>query len=135
KDLNATMQQSLFLLRNLLLGIKPTSKRPIIKGRYDMNREFLQMMIDRCEMAGVCFVPYIIPLNPLAENPYIPEEYKAFKDWLREIAEKRRLPFANLEDLVPSDEWGVFMGGPDFKHFKGSGHRRTAAKLREVFGP
>jgi hypothetical protein len=26
------------------------------------------------------------------------------------------------------------MGGPDFKHFKGSGHRRTAAALIEHFG-
>jgi hypothetical protein len=135
KDLNGEMQTTLFLLRNAVLRIKPTSKRPIINARYDMNREFLQMMIDLCHKAGVRFITYIIPLNPLAENPYIPHEYKEFKNWLGGVARARRIPFANLENLVPSNEWGEFMGGPDFKHFKGTGHRRTAAQLLEEFGP
>ncbi len=135
KELNGYLQLRLHLLRNTLLRIKPTSKRPVIRSRYEMNREFLQMMSDVCEEAGVQFITYVIPLNPLAENPYIEEEYLEFKDWLGSVAEARRVPFANLEDLVPPSDWGEFLGGPDFKHFKGNGHRLTAAKLVEEFGP
>ena len=50
------------------------------------------------------------------------------------LTARRHLPFGNLENLVPSDEWGEWLDGPDFKHFKGVAHRRTTAKLYELFG-
>ena len=134
-DLNANVQLHLFLLRNWLLNIKPTSKRPIIEGRYHMNREFLGMMADIARQGGVKLVLYVIPLNPLAENPYIPEQYEGFKEWIERFCKERGVPFSNLENVVPSEAWGEFMGGPDFKHFRGEGHRLTAAALVERFGP
>jgi hypothetical protein len=134
-DLNAGIQLRLFLLRNWLLDIKPTSKRPIIEGRYGMNREFLGMMADIARRGGVELVLYVIPLNPLAETPYIPEQYAGFKEWLERFCGERGVLFANLENVVPSEAWGEFMGGPDFKHFRGEGHRLTATALLEHFGP
>ena len=124
----------MFLFRNWLLGIKPTSKRPVIQGRHELNRQFLQMMIDIAARYGVRTICYVIPLNPLAENPYIPEQYASFKEWLERICSEKGVPFANLENVVPSDEWGIFMGGPDFKHFKEAAHRRTAQAIVERFG-
>ena len=135
KELNARAQRFLYDVRNKLFGIKTSSKRPLVKARYELNQEFLEMMIDVCSKAGVQFITYVVPLNPLAESPYVPEEYTEFKDWLSRLAETRRVPFANLENLVPSQDWGLWLGGPDFKHFKGAGHRRTAAKLLHEFGP
>lgn len=132
-DLNAYVQFQLFLLRNWLLDIKPTSKRPIIEGRYQMNREYLGMMADIARQGGVKLILYVIPLNPQAENPYIPSQYADFKEWLESFSHERDVPFANLEDAVPSDAWGELMGGPDFKHFRGEGHRLTAAALLERF--
>lgn len=134
-DLNANVQLQLFLLRNWLLNIKPTSKRPIIEERYRMNQEFLGMMADIARQGGVKLVLYVIPLNPLAENPYILEQYSGFKEWLERFCKERGVPFSNLENVVPSKAWGEFMGGPDFKHFRGEGHRLTAAALLERFGP
>ena len=134
KDLNASVQMQMFLFRNWLLGIKPTSKRPVIQGRHELNRQFLQMMIDIAARHGVRTICYVIPLNPLAENPYIPEQYASFKEWLERICSEKGVPFANLENVVPSDEWGIFMGGPDFKHFKEAAHRRTAQAIVERFG-
>ena len=134
-DLNANVQLQLFLLRNWLLDIKPTSKRPIIEGRYQMNREFLGMMADIARQGSVKLIMYVIPLNPLAENPYIPSQYADFKEWLERFCRERDVPFANLENAVPSEAWGEFMGGPDFKHFRGEGHRLTAAALLEHFSP
>jgi hypothetical protein len=135
KDLNAWAQIEIFALRNVALHITPTSKRPIIQSRYDFNRQFLGMMADVAKAHHVQLIVYIIPLNPLAQNPYVPAEYEAFKEWAKQFAADRGLPFANLENLIPHDEWGEFMGGPDFKHFRGEGHKRTAAALIDTFGP
>jgi hypothetical protein len=135
QDLNASVQGQLFLLRNWFLNIKPTSKRPVIEGRYQTNKEFLGMMEEIARRGGVKLVFYVIPLNPLAENPYIPEQYVGFKAWLEKFCRDRDVPFANIENVVPSEAWGEFMGGPDFKHFREEGHRLTASALLDCFGP
>ena len=135
KTLNAEMQSALFLLRNAVFRIKPTSKRPILRERYETNREFLELMQDLARTNDVTFVTYVVPLNPSAENPYVQEEYQSFKAWLRGFTASRQVPFANLENVVPVDQWGQFMGGADFKHFRAEGHRLTAAALLDNFGP
>ena len=56
QQLNATAQRELYFFRNWLFRIKPTSKRPIIEGRYRLNQEFLQEMIAISRRHGVEFV-------------------------------------------------------------------------------
>jgi len=135
KELNAEFQQQLFLARNAVLNIKPTSKRPMIQSRYDVNLDLLGVMADVARTNHVQLVLYVNPLNPVADNPYIPEEYSAFKLWIADFAAAQNIPFANFEDTVPLDAWGEFMGGPDFKHFRGDGHRITAQAIIDRFGP
>lgn len=134
-DLNAAIQMDAFLFRNWLLNIKPTSKRPIIAARYRLNQDFLGLAVDLSRQNGVNLVLYVSPLNPLAENPYVPKEYEEFKAWLAEFALKRGVPFANLEAAVPAVRWGERDGSPDFKHFTGEGHRLTAAAILKAFRP
>ncbi len=134
KNLNSHAITSMILLRNFILGIGNTTKRPIIPERYDANREFLGLMADVARENGVGFIIYNVPFNPIAENPYIPEEYAAFKTWLAAFARQKQIPLANLENVVPPEDWGTFFGGPDFKHFKGEGHRKTAAAIVAAFG-
>jgi hypothetical protein len=133
-DLNAAFQMLIYRLRNAVLGITPTSKRPILQARYDLNRQFLGLMADVAQAYGVQLATYVVPLNPQAENPYVAAEYTAFKSWYDAFTHTHRLRSANLESLVPAEEWGLFNGGPDFKHFKGSAHRRTAEALLIHFG-
>jgi hypothetical protein len=133
-DLNAAAQLRLFLWRNALFHIKPTSKRPVIEERYELNVEFLELLVDVARSRGVRVILYVIPLNPQSENPYLPDQYAAFKGWLQGYCRTRAIPFANLENTVPAPAWGTFMGGPDFKHFTGEGHRLTAAALLDQFG-
>jgi hypothetical protein len=134
-ELNAALTLQAFLFRNWLFDIKPTSKRPIIGSRYELNQQFLGMLADLARANGVEPMFYVIPLNPLADNPYIPEQYQQFKTSLARFVEERHIPFANLENEVPSPHWGEFMDGPDFKHFKGEGHRTTAAAILREFKP
>lgn len=134
KELNAAVQEGAFLARNKLLGITPTTKRPQIASRYALNQEFLELMIDLAKDSGVAIPMYVIPLNPLAENPYIPEEYARSVAWLDDLCRRTGTPFADLDNAVPSEHWGEFLGGPDFKHFKGEGHRITADAVMHAFG-
>lgn len=132
-DLNAYVQDRLYTFRNFVLGISNTTKRPIIKSRYDVNREFLGLLADVAEAHGVRLVMYNIPLNPQAETPYVPEQYEEFKQWLTKFAHDRSIPFANLESSVPIDQWGLRNGSPDFKHFNEIGHQTTAEAIRQEF--
>jgi hypothetical protein len=129
EDLNAWFQVQLYILRNKTFNIKPTSKRPQIPSRYQLNQEFLGVFLDEAKKHDVLPLLYVVPLNPLAENPYVPEEYEDFKRWIRALCNERSVPFDNLENEVPLEDWGEFLGGPDFKHFRGDGHRRTAEEL------
>ena len=43
------------------------------------------------------------------------------------------MPFANFEDVVPTEHWGTYLGGPDFKHFKAMGHKLTARAVIDRF--
>jgi len=131
--LNVQAQILLGALRNKALGITPTSKRPVIPARYRTNQEFLGLMIDLARDNGVQFITYVIPLNNLAETPYIPQQYQEFKVWLADLARREGVPTANLEDVVPTEDWGTLNGYPDFKHFRGAGHRRTAEALLAHF--
>src|SRR5258708_7775729 len=125
---------ALYEVRNFILGINNMPKRPIVPERYDTNREFLGLLADVAHENGVGVILYIVPFNPRADNPYVPQEYTAFKSWLAAFAQQKQIPLANLENVVPADDWGKFFGGPDFKHFKGEGHRKTAAALVSAFG-
>jgi len=134
-DLNGIAQYDIYLFRNWLFRIRSSSKRPMLASAFRTNREFLGLMADVAKENGVTLALYVIPLNPMAQNPYIPEEYASFKTWLQTFASERGLPFANLEDVVPHDDWGLSNGEPDFKHFRERGHERTAAALLDRFGP
>ena len=133
KDLNFFVMDRLYEARNKAFGISTSSKRPLIKSRYDMNREFLQLMVAVAHARRVRVILYINPLNPRAVNPYIPDEYEGFKSWLAKYARSRNVPLANLENEIPAADWGMFMGGPDFMHFKGEGHLKTAAAIQRTF--
>lgn len=133
QDLNFFVMDRLYEARNKAFGISTSTKRPLIRSRYDMNREFLELVVEVARAHGVQVVLYVNPLNPLAVNPYVPAEYESFKSWLADYARRKQLPLANLENEVPAADWGMFLGGPDFMHFKGEGHRKTALGIAREF--
>jgi hypothetical protein len=91
-------------------------------------------MAEVAKERSVTLVLYVIPLNPGADNPYVSEQYLSFKSWLQGFASDRGLPFANLEGVVPHEDWGLMNGEPDFKHFRERGHELVANALLERFG-
>jgi hypothetical protein len=137
QNLNSLVQLNIYFLRNKIFNIKTTSKRPIIPSRYELNQQFIQLLVELAQEKNVKLFFYVIPINPLSETPYIPEEYAAFKKWVEDLARERGVPFANFEKVVPSEDWGhwAHYTEPDFKHYTGAGHRKTAEALMSTFGP
>jgi hypothetical protein len=134
QELYSEFLQKIYLLRNWLFNIKNTDKRPILKYRYDLNVQFLKMLTELAQKNNIKIIFYVVPLNPLADNPYVAGQYLDFKKWLEELCCERRIPFANFENEVPHEYWGKFLGGPDFKHFKEEGHILTANAILRQFG-
>lgn len=133
-EINGVIKFGLFNFRNRIFGIKNTSKRPMIPERYEINREFLSLAVDLLKSSGVKVFIYIVPLNPQADNPYIPEEYQAFKSWLKQVCVEKNVLYANFENIIPQEHWGLLQGEPDFKHFKAQGHELTARAIEmELF--
>jgi hypothetical protein len=137
QNLNSLVTLNIYFLRNKIFNIKSSSKRPIIPSRYELNQQFLQLLVELAREKNVKLLFYVIPINPLSENPYVPEQYAAFKKWVETLARDHGVAFANLENVVRSEDWGHAFDykEPDFKHYKGEGHRATADALMEVFGP
>jgi hypothetical protein len=134
RDINSfILYDVLYTARNKLFHITTTTKRPMLPDRYETNKQFLMMMIEEAKRRNIKFATYIVPLNPQSANPYVPEEYAQFKVWAEQTAKTYGVPFSNLENAVPAEDWGLTVGGPDFKHFKGAGHVRTAEAIIDHF--
>jgi hypothetical protein len=133
RALNAQLQQTVYLMRNAALGIKPWTKRPLIPAQFEMNKQFVAMIADIGRAHGVRVIMYNVPFNPRGRNPYIPEEYAAFKEWFFSFTKRDGIPSADLEGIVPEEAWGTYLDGPDYKHFRAEGHRLTALALHSHF--
>lgn len=128
-DLRSFLYERTYLFRNWIFGIKTSTKRPVLADRYALNQQALVAAVRFARAHGIAVSLYVIPLNKSAEAPYVAEQYDSFKQWLALTAQHEGAHFANLEDAVPNESWGLLYGQPDFKHFKEAGHIVTANSL------
>jgi len=135
-DLRGKLFESLYLLRNWVLGIDPTSTRRKIPGRYAKNRDAFMAVLELASNNKVKVLVYVVPLRNDVKVPYSPDEYAEFKSEITSIARKYNARFANLENIVPSEFWGTkdttSLGGGqelDFMHFRAEGHELLADAL------
>ena len=126
----------LYLFRNTIFGIKASSIRKVIPGRYAMNRQALKDMLDVAASYGIFVYAYIAPLRNDVTPPYDPSEYALFKKDMSALLNKPGAAFLDLENLVPGSFWGqkeaTTLGGQpevDFMHFQAPGHALLAQAL------
>lgn len=119
----------LYVTRNTVFNIKPTSIRRKIAPSYDQNLAAAAQTFSRAEAMGIHTIAYIAPIRNDFQKPYDPAEYEAFKEDAARLAKLHSATFMNLEDLVPNNFWGnkdaTSVGGApeiDFMHFRFSGH-------------
>ena len=126
----------LYQTRNTLFGIKPTSRRKIIRGCYLDNLAALEAILESASQSGIKVILYNQPIRNDVELPYDEGEYDVFKSDVQHMAAQHNAYYVNLENLVPGPLWGTKNGTSlagkqelDFMHFSAEGHRLLANQL------
>ena len=126
----------LYVLRNSIFRINPSSKRKMIRGRYLDNMNAFEAILASASERGISVLVYIAPLRSDVESPYVDSEYNFFKKDVERLSNIYGAKFSNLENLVPPELWGSKEGTSlgnrleiDFMHFQGGGHRYLAQKI------
>lgn len=129
----------LYTLRNTLFGIKATSKRKVIRGRYQDNLAAMESILDTAAKNHINVLVYITPIRNDVEIPYVEGEYRQFKSDITALSARYGATYASLENLVPANLWGsknsTSIGGGveiDFMHFQAQGHKLLAAELERL---
>lgn len=135
-DARGTLFTHLYLTRNTILGITPSSKRKIIRGRYQDNMNALKAILELAKNNSDQVLVYIAPLRNDVEIPYIKSEYENFKQEVQTLVKEHDAKFANFENLVPAELWGSKGGTTlgeeseiDFMHFQSGGHTLLANEV------
>lgn len=114
----------LYFAKNWLFNIKPNTVRKVIKTRYDRNMKALEDILRRSMDEHVYVIVYIAPIRQDIQLPYDINEYAQWKSEVEKLTDKYGAKFLNLEELVPVNYWGTYVGDNiDFMHFQGPGHR------------
>ena len=129
---------NLYLFRNWVFGITPSSSRRMMPGRYIMNMDALKATVKSANEQGIKVILYIVPLRNDTKVPYDLEQYGKFKSEIKLISQRYKAKFVNFESLVPANLWGAknptTLGNEqelDFMHFQAGGHELLAQALYE----
>lgn len=135
-DARGTLFTHLYLTRNTILGITPSSKRKIIRGRYQDNINALKAILELAKDNSTQVLVYIAPLRNDVEIPYTKSEYENFKQEVQTLVKEHDAKFSNFENLVPAELWGskgsTSLGEQaeiDFMHFQSGGHTLLANEV------
>jgi|SaaInlStandDraft_7_1057024.scaffolds.fasta_scaffold15403_2 hypothetical protein len=127
----------LYLLRNKVFDINASTKRYKIKGRYAINIDEFEKILNFSYQNKINIIVYIPPIRNDVEIPYDIEEYNDFKKEIQILSKKYKASFFILEDIIPGEYWGnkasTSLGEGDkevdFMHFQAEGHNILANKI------
>jgi len=129
----------MYQLRNKVFGIDASTKRKIIPGRYQKNKQALKELLSISSKDGIDVLTYIAPIRNDLPIPYEMEEYERFKDEIAVMALSSGAWFSNFENAVPNNFWGFkdnTSGGKtpefDFMHFQSLGHKSFAITVAKA---
>ena len=127
---NSKIYHNLYLLRNYIFNINPTTERRIIPSIYEDNIASLEEIITISKKKNVDLYLYIAPIRNDFKIPYNLEDYSRFKKFLKAISKINQINFANFEKIIPNYLWGTKPGTNlgskteiDFMHFQGPAHK------------
>lgn len=134
-QLRGTLGFAIHAMRNQLLGIHSTSKRPVDAAVYEGRMALLDGMIAQMRAEGSDVLLYVPPYRYDIDGPYPMDQYRAFKGDLAALAARHGAGFADIDPIVPGREWATVTDDlfgfqePDFMHFTASGHERLGAAI------
>jgi len=140
-DMRGNFFNTLYNVRNRMLGIDATTIRKMIPGRYRANLLAFHHILDFCNNKQIRLTVYIPPLRNDAPIPYESDLYKEFKMELRKECLKTGAHFLDLEKVVPNQYWDRLINAQegsvneqlDYMHFQQEGHRLVADTIFHHF--
>lgn len=133
-DFRGNLFNELYILRNLLMGINPSTQRKMIPGRFNDNYIALKVILAYCSQNKIAMLIYIPPIRNDVPIPYDKQAYEDFKTKVAVDCKNAGANFLNLENIIPNKLWGMKAstnsfsgkGEVDFMHFQEAGHRIIA---------
>lgn len=106
---------------------------PVTQRGYEANLQAWQRMLGAAREAGIPAVVYIAP-RPTDFYPFDPQGYETFKRDIERLTRESGAAFANIEDAVPNEHWGLVdisfgFHARDPFHFTAEGHALMARAL------
>jgi hypothetical protein len=129
KWLRTRLYVDIYEVRNVVLGIRPTTIRKLIPQRYADNMSALGTLLQEAAASGIRVIPYIAPIRQDLVSPYDHGEYLSWKQDVARLALANGSSVLDLAALVPATEWPPASESADFNHFKVGGHKLLANAL------
>ena len=82
-------------------------RRRMVRGAYERNLAAVAATLELARRDDIRVLVYVTPIRNDVEIPYVESEYAGFKRELEALARERGALFANLEDLVPGQLFGM----------------------------
>ena len=127
---------NLYLLRNYVFNINPSTERKLIPAFYEDNINSLREIIKFSKKNNIALYLYIAPIRNDIKIPYNKDQYKNFIKFIKKLSESNNLPFKNFEKEIPNHMWGTKPGTSlnrdvevDFMHFQGTGHKIFSSSI------
>lgn len=137
KDLYSRFVAEYLTVRNSVLHIDTSTRRPIPEETYRTNLELIELMLAYARRNGIHAVLYMAPVRPLPSNPADPAEVRRFRTDLAGVCAKYGATFLDYTGLLPEAMWTNYPdaiagngGQRDYAHFTGRGHERMARQLQ-----
>ena len=128
-ELRSSIFTNLYLFRNYIFQINPTSIRQMIPGNYLKNLEALKDLINISKINKMKIFIYTAPIRNDLKIPYEINEYTDFKNNLKNLSKEFDVKYKNFENIIPNSLWGKKISGEfgkedevDFMHFRAEGH-------------
>lgn len=127
-----------YLLRNRIFGITSQTVRHKIPGRYAINLDAIDAILDVAKSSDVHVLCYVVPLRQDIPTPYDQAEYQDFKLDIERLTLERNATFIDLDLLIEGKHWGEMPdvqgggAGYDFMHFKEGGHILLADEIGKM---
>ena len=142
-QINIDLKLFIYKIRNFAFNIDSSTKRKLNKISYEKNIEKLKLILEERQSPKFKNYFYIAPVLNANSNlpfPYYIDEYNSFKKRIEEICRSQNCIFKNLENLIPSNEWGGDQNisfkrkktNLDFMHFKYEGHKRLSSYFNSL---
>jgi hypothetical protein len=129
REAKDSFEEMLYRARIYFLRIKPSNARSIMGPQLTRSQAAVEAIAESCGNAGVRLAMFTAPVNPAVSLYRSPEDKSRFQTFVRTIADRYRVPVADLESSVAAELWGRQLNGPDPLHMGRAAHVVVAGQV------